>query len=57
VEQFEANGKAMENFVASGFVLCRMQLPEIMVFCALLQRMGNFARGAEKAATFFEVRN
>jgi hypothetical protein len=42
VEQFEANGKAMENFVASGFVLCRMQLPEIMVFCALLQRMGIF---------------
>jgi hypothetical protein len=40
VEQFAANGKLMENFVATGFVLLKLQLPEIMPICALLQRMG-----------------
>jgi hypothetical protein len=48
VEQFRANGKPLENFVASGCVLYDLQLRGIMPICALLQRMGIFRREREK---------
>jgi hypothetical protein len=50
VEQFWVNGKALEIFVVSGFVLLRMHLRKIMPICALLQRMGIF--GVERKNCF-----
>jgi hypothetical protein len=36
--EWEASGKLCWK----SFILCQIQLPEIMLFCALLQRMGMF---------------
>jgi len=52
VEQFGVNGKALENFVASGFVLFGLQLRKIMAICALLQRMGIFGGEREISCKF-----
>jgi len=52
VEQFGANGKPLENFVASGFVLFGLQLRKIMAICALLQRMGILGVERENSLEF-----
>jgi len=52
VEQFGANGKALENFVATGCVFMRLQLRKIMAICALLQRMGIFGGEREFSRKF-----
>jgi hypothetical protein len=43
-------GTSLASFVASGFILWRIQLRKIMAVCALLQRMGIFRCGAENIA-------
>jgi hypothetical protein len=52
VEQFRVNGTALENFVASGFVLFGMHLRKIMPKCASCSEWGFLAVCADFRRSF-----
>jgi len=52
VEQFRVNGRALENFVVSGFVLFGMHLRKIMPKCASCSEWGFLTEGEDFSRGF-----